>query len=308
MASFIRSRRRSSSLRRTLNRIDETEDTIECIPKIWVHHEPVEAIVLQPIRPSTYATEIPSSEPVVREWGKFRNHFQKLHHDEQIAREHAHPEIKAIIPLRALTDASPPSEWVLRSVKSSPCKSSPCKSRRSSASTSAPTITIEHVDFDARAIYLTPPDKIPTYPPAGSVAYYEALALHPQYVFDRVGLLKRSHVTDRIIALFQNPQTAPEWACVIPITKPHYIGKHKRRSSDPDLEPDLDEWIMYWETLIVKEDIRRGCPLAVTAANELAKEKAAEIARTIEEMERAAQKRISDKNQLKSPGKRNGSG
>ena len=273
--------RRSSTFRSSLGHIDEVEGTTED----QTQHQEVEAVILQPIRPPPPTVAARSQKPFGRDWGKFLNPFEKLHHDEQIAREHTNPEATTIPQLLALTDASPPPE-----PPSPPRKSSPIKLRTYTSSPLRPHLSAaESADIDSRAIYLTPADQIPVYPPVGSVAYYEALAQRPQFVFDRLGYLKRSNVTNRMIALFENARTAPAWADTIPDLKAQRVEKKKRRASNADV--DADEWVLYWETLVVKGDIRRGCRLAVQAAAELAREKGAEMEITLAGMKSRMQQR-----------------
>lgn len=226
-----------------------------------------------------------------RAWGEFKDPFEKLRRDIEIEREqdelYEQEEVRRPRPL-VLTDAEPPqgSPDVKRKPPSSPFKRR--KNGTGSISSLSRVATYESMQADLQAIYLTPQEEIPNYPQAGSADYYEAFAKRPMFVFDSHGYLVRGNVTAKIIELFEGFHTAPTWASEIPDIKDHramkqespkgiFGGKSKGNAKAPEIDLATDPWVHYWETLIVKADIQRGCKLAMRAAEDLAREKEADF-------------------------------
>lgn len=170
------------------------------------------------------------------------------------------------------SDASPPSEPLHPTPSPTRTTFSPFKHRhrRGSSKTSTGSFeTPESIYIDKQPIFLTPREQILVYPRAGTAAYYEIQATYPYFAFGRRRSLQRSKLTEKMIELFRDPRFAPSWGHVVP----DYYAERKRE--DVDLE--IDEWVRYWEGLVVRADIRRGGELAKKAARMLAAEKGAEF-------------------------------
>ncbi|KAF2259849.1 hypothetical protein CC78DRAFT_585528 [Lojkania enalia] len=120
-------------------------------------------------------------------------------------------------------------------------------------------------------------DKIPPY---GTIPYYKFLKRSPIFRFNGEGLLLRSHMTDRLVLLFDNPSTAPSWASAIPGLQASRRDDGVREKMDGVQKQEL-----YRETRIIKEDIKRGCKLAMRAADELRLEKEGELVRCMNHRE-----------------------
>jgi hypothetical protein len=166
-----------------------------------------------------------------------------------------------------LTDPIPPP--ILSPKKPKPW--SPKKSRRrtnSSGISEASLTSLEEHKTRRPPIYLTPVSEFPADRPSLSqpAAYYAFQQKHPFFMFARDGYRMGSTLTNRMIELFRDAETAPEWASQIP-------DIYAERAAEKRVDLVIDPWVMYWETLIIKEDIRQGCGLAVKAAGLLAVEK-----------------------------------
>jgi hypothetical protein len=234
-------------------------------------HGAVEALALQ--KPSGYH----------KTWGKPIDALAKLHHDEKLERaQRGQDEIEPIQHQRAtLTDTCPPQDSAVTMEKSSRDKL--LRNRSNSSLSQIPVYESMHID--SRAIYLTPQDEVPKYPQPGSVDYWTFLAQRPMFIFDKDGYIMRGHLVSTMIALYEGVFTAPGWASEIPNIKAQRATKStikgtlgglvKAKVSEVDLS--TDRHVLYWETLIVKTDIRRGCELAKMAARHLARQTQAEL-------------------------------
>ncbi|KAF2794037.1 hypothetical protein K505DRAFT_361447 [Melanomma pulvis-pyrius CBS 109.77] len=250
--------------------------------------EVVQPVILQHRHPASEIPRTKTPERYQRSWAELRDPFEKLRRDIEIEREQYEPDEIRKPHRLVLTDAEPPQDSP--SVKQQP-PSSPSKRRKSSTGlipSLSRAATYESMQVDFQMIYLTPQEEIPNYPQAGSVNYYKALSKRPMFVFDSHGYLVCSNVTAKMVELFESFQTAPTWASKIPDIKNHRVmkqeslkstfgGKGKGKAKTPEIDLATDPWIHYWKTLIIKADIRRGCKLAMRAAEDLAREKEADF-------------------------------
>lgn len=217
--------------------------------------------------------EGPEQEPPkFEQWGT-RDPVAKLKADEAMeAYKKRKADAAALLSISGpqkieLINAVPPEDSPEPKKKKSSFLRSPFKIRKSSISSLDNSMNPKDYEIEARKIYLTPYNKIPVYPRVGGTAeYYVMQKRYPLFKFEANGYLTRSNLTETMVRLFSNPSTAPEWASIIPDIP-------TRRVNDPA----VGEWVRYWETLIIKADILRGCELAARAAEVLRVQKQAEM-------------------------------
>jgi hypothetical protein len=243
----------------------------------------VHAVIIQFGHGAAEAIALQKASGYHKTWAKPIDALAKLHHDEELERaQRVRDENEPIQHQRAtLTDAYPPQDSAVIMEKSSRDKL--LRNRSDSSLSQIPVYESIHVD--SRAIYLTPQDEVPKYPQPGSVDYWTFLAQRPMFIFDKDGYIMRGHLVSTMITLYEGVFTAPDWASEIPNIKAQRAAKPtikgilgglvKAKVSEVDLS--TDRHVLYWETLIVKADIRRGCELAKMAARHLAKQTQADI-------------------------------
>jgi hypothetical protein len=159
------------------------------------------------------------------------------------------------------------------------------RSRTSSISSLNALSGFGNSQIDAELIYLTPTSQLPHYPRMGTPEYYAEQAARPHFSSDRVGYLSRSPLTNRIVQLFRDPRTAPQWKGTIPDI---FAARQKEKGVDVA----ADQWVLYWETLIIKADVRRGCELAVKAAEMLRSEREQALAEHCEQVDTSFDRRF----------------
>ncbi|KAF2112377.1 hypothetical protein BDV96DRAFT_664768 [Lophiotrema nucula] len=210
-----------------------------------------------------------------RPWGHMADLIKKLQCEEDIetwksgilvparppTSEHDQDQDESVSTPTTLTPTKKtPSRISLSTLLTSPPKprkkanSDPtiASSVRTPTSPCQPSPSFRQVEIDTIPIYLTQQKDIPVYPPLGTTARYEFMLHHPTFDFSSSGYISHSLLTRRIISLFNDPSTAPDWAEKIPDIPLQYRGD--------------EQWTLYRETLVIRADIRRGCGLAVGAA------------------------------------------
>ncbi|KAF2657321.1 hypothetical protein K491DRAFT_691144 [Lophiostoma macrostomum CBS 122681] len=184
------------------------------------------------------------------------------------------------IPRLELSNALPPADSLPSESKRVPTWSPvKPKSRASSISSLNALSGFGDSALDSEPIYLTPTSQVPVYPQMGTSAYFKAQAASPFFAFDKLGYLSRSPLSNKVVQLFHDPRTAPEWKATIPDI---YAARQKEKG----LDLAMDQWVLYWETMIVKADVRRGCELAVKAAELLWSERDQALAEHREKVDR----------------------
>ena len=250
-------------------------------PIVMEQQPRVYPVIVQVGRPTALEAADQNPNPYKRSWAEVANPLAKLTLDDSI--EEYEKRKSAItsgaslhsLPLLELSEAIQPEGDPEPEKAGSKLRMPFTPKHKTSFSIPKLFDSTRDADVDTQPIYVTPPDQRPTYPRPGTNEYYKAMTTQPFFAFDGTGYITRSGLTKKLVFLFRDPVTAPEWAFAVP-------DYYSQRAADTTIDLSVDSWVHYWETLVVKADLRRGCRLATKAAQMLVEEKEEELKDTLE--------------------------
>jgi hypothetical protein len=100
----------------------------------------------------------------------------------------------------------------------------------------------------------------------------------PSLAFLADGYVVHEALTNKTMEFFRDPRYAPDWADTIP----NYAGL---RAAEKRVDYEADRWVHFWQTQIVKADIRRGTNLAKLAASMLVGDKEHDLSTHLERVQ-----------------------